>query len=246
MITASHNPPEDNGYKLYALDGAQIIPPDDEIVERYASAAAASLCETDQQRVTPTCRLRPSRRIGSTCSSALGWRKSNLAITYTPLHGVGGEVTTSLLRDAGYRRVLPSSDSSRLTRRFPRCRFPTPKSRGRLTSRSRQRTWWRRRSSSRTTPTPTGWGRRCVTATAGESCAATRLVGCSPPRCWKGSRRTMRPSRRPSSHRRCSNVSHANTGFSTRRRLTGFQVDRSRGGRWCARFRVRRGPRIRG
>jgi phosphomannomutase len=131
MITASHNPREDNGYKLYANDGAQIIPPDDEIVERNAN-------------------LSPNVKLGERSSLAhvyvaaetfeayrehmlhrFGVGTTDLAITYTPMHGVGGEVMTGLLRDAGYRVSIVerqyTPDGS-----FPTLAFPNPEEPGAL------------------------------------------------------------------------------------------------------------------
>ncbi len=81
MVTASHNPPNDNGYKLYASDGAQIIAPDNEIVERHMrlavtkalgdprarDALSASLGNA-RVRSTPMSRTPFSRTIDATSS----------------------------------------------------------------------------------------------------------------------------------------------------------------------------------
>jgi phosphomannomutase len=132
MITASHNPPEDNGYKLYAHDGAQIIPPDDEIVERYArEASVASL----RERSAPGHAYVSAATIEAYRSHMLGRfsvRESDLAITYTPLHGVGGEMMTALLRDAGYRAVTIVERQFAPDPRFPTLPFPNPEEPGAL------------------------------------------------------------------------------------------------------------------
>jgi phosphomannomutase len=133
MITASHNPPEDNGYKLYASDGAQIIPPDDEIVERHArNAGAATLGDRDSplHSYVPATLLEQYRRhVVARFHVESG---SELAITYTPLHGVGGATMTQLFADAGFSKVTTVARQFEPDGSFPTLAFPNPEEPGAL------------------------------------------------------------------------------------------------------------------
>jgi phosphomannomutase len=133
MITASHNPPQDNGYKLYASDGSQIIPPDDETVERFMREAgeallgertslahfviAGELLEQYRSHVLERFRVKDG---------------SDLAITYTPLHGVGGAPMTKLFADAGYHQVTKVAKQFEPDGDFPTLPFPNPEEPGAL------------------------------------------------------------------------------------------------------------------
>lgn len=133
MVTASHNPPRDNGYKLYAHDGAQIVAPNDAIVERYASCAA-----------TPTLSSRTSALHSYVADSVLdSYRRhfserfavsggSKLRIVYTPLHGVGGATMMDLFARAGYERVSPVEEQFEPDPDFPTLAFPNPEEPGAL------------------------------------------------------------------------------------------------------------------
>jgi phosphomannomutase len=132
MITASHNPPEDNGYKLYASDGAQIIPPDDEIVERHAQhAGAATLGDRDSplHSYVSAALLEEYRRHVVARFHAEG---PTLAITYTPLHGVGGATMTQLFADAGFSKVTTVARQFEPDGSFPTLAFPNPEEPGAL------------------------------------------------------------------------------------------------------------------
>jgi len=133
MITASHNPPEDNGYKLYASDGAQIIPPEDEIVERYArDAGLATLAD----RSSPGHETVPPSLLEDYRSHVLDRFRvdgvSELRVTYTPLHGVGGETMTNLFAEAGYAHVTPVAAQFEPDGSFPTLPFPNPEEPGAL------------------------------------------------------------------------------------------------------------------
>jgi len=133
MITASHNPPQDNGYKLYAEDGAQIIPPDDRIVEGYAShAGAATLAsrESDIHFLVAAEVLDEYRRHVLARFMVPGG--SPLRLTYTPLHGVGGAVMRDLLADAGYHEVTLTEEQFAPDPNFPTLAFPNPEEPGAL------------------------------------------------------------------------------------------------------------------
>ncbi|MDE3008334.1 MAG: phospho-sugar mutase [Acidobacteriota bacterium] len=134
MITASHNPPQDNGYKLYAADGAQILGPDDEVVERFARAAplqpplgsrASDRHEWIEDDVLERYRAHLMERFAPRGGS-------DLVICYTPLHGVGGASARDLLERAGYRHVHVVDAQFAPDPDFPTLPFPNPEEPGAL------------------------------------------------------------------------------------------------------------------
>ncbi len=132
MITASHNPPQDNGYKLYLGDGAQIVPPvDDEIsalidaVGRLADVLmGADGIETIGEE------LLEAYLTGATALLGVGPRQ--VRAVYTALHGVGAETVRAAVARAGFpafhevaAQVEPDPD-------FPTVAFPNPEEPGAL------------------------------------------------------------------------------------------------------------------
>lgn len=134
MITASHNPARDNGYKLYAGDGAQIIPPDDEAVERFAQSASphpllGERTSAQYHAIDDELLERYRTHVLARFAPEGG---SDLAITYTPLHGVGGETMRTLFTRAGYRALSVVDQQFDPDPNFSTLTFPNPEEPGAL------------------------------------------------------------------------------------------------------------------
>ena len=130
MITASHNPPADNGVKLYGRDGSQIVAPHDAIVERHANQAAiATLADRSSSRhhVVSEDLLEAYREHMVTRFAV---PSSDLSIAYTPLHGVGGEFMADLFARSGFSRVALVAEQFRPDPTFPGLAFPNPEEPG--------------------------------------------------------------------------------------------------------------------
>jgi phosphomannomutase len=136
MVTASHNPPEYNGYKVYLGDGAQIIPPtDQEISDQIASVGSLSqvrLAAADDPRVNTLDEGIVDRYLADALGQSLLPDARELRIVYTPLHGVGGSLTTRLLRAAGFHDVEVVAAQAQPDPDFPTVAFPNPEEPGAL------------------------------------------------------------------------------------------------------------------
>ncbi len=133
MITASHNPPADNGYKLYGPDASQIIPPHDAVVQDAARRAGpATLGERGDPRhhVIEAALLDAYREHLVARFAVAGG--SDLGVAYTPLHGVGGQPATELLAAAGFSRVAVVDAQFAPDPAFPTLAFPNPEEPGAL------------------------------------------------------------------------------------------------------------------
>jgi phosphomannomutase len=139
VITASHNPPLDNGYKVYDTNGAQIIPPtDSEIAAKIAAAPPA----VDVPRLSKKYRREMAHPVPDNIFDryleelaqvrAPETAQSDLKIVYSPMHGVGGAFVTNALRASGYDDILPVSEQYEPDGRFPTVAFPNPEEPGAL------------------------------------------------------------------------------------------------------------------
>ncbi|GAB3080399.1 phospho-sugar mutase [Nocardioides zeae] len=129
MVTASHNPPEDNGYKVYLGDGCQIVPPADSgISSRIAAVGAfADVPRGDGGTVLDD---EIVDRYLDTVAELAGEGPRDLRIVYTPLHGVGGVPVRQVLETAGFAEpsVVPEQEEPDGT--FPTVAFPNPEEPG--------------------------------------------------------------------------------------------------------------------
>ena len=136
VVTASHNPPEDNGYKVDWGNGAQIIPPIDAGIAAAigrvgsvdsiprASAGDASLYEVLGADV--------ERRYldGVRALAVHPELPRDLSIAYTAMHGVGARLATQALAEAGFTEVSSVKEQEEPDGRFPTVAFPNPEEAG--------------------------------------------------------------------------------------------------------------------
>ncbi len=131
MVTASHNPPQDNGYKVYLGDGSQIVPPaDGEIaVEIEAVGALADVPRGPDASIEVLGDDVLDRYLDTVVAMA-GDGPRDLRIAYTPLHGVGGSTVMTALARAGFPEPFVATAQAEPDPDFPTVAFPNPEEPG--------------------------------------------------------------------------------------------------------------------
>lgn len=139
VITASHNPPQYNGYKIYWSDGGQIVPPYDKLIiekvnenEDYAAIKRMSrqeafncglLCEIgtdiDEKYIASLKRLVLNAEI-------LDRYAKEIKIVYTPLNGTGNVPVRRILKELGFDNVWVVSEQEEPDGNFPTLEYPNP------------------------------------------------------------------------------------------------------------------------
>ena len=129
MVTASHNPPDDNGYKVYLGDGSQIVPPADAEIAACIAAVGplASIPQSDDFLTLDGAVL---DSYVARAVSLLGDGAREVSAVYTAMHGVGGEVFMRAVADAGFPAPTKVAEQFAPDGRFPTVNFPNPEEPG--------------------------------------------------------------------------------------------------------------------
>jgi phosphoglucomutase len=138
-ITASHNPPEYNGYKVYWEDGAQFTPPHDKGVTEEvlaiedlstvkttdeASATAAGLYQVIGQEIDDKYIAQVKAQVVN--QKAIDEMQDQITIVYTPLHGTGNIPARRVMKEIGFTHVYVVPEQELPNGDFPTVSYPNP------------------------------------------------------------------------------------------------------------------------
>src|SRR5262249_49851938 len=129
QITASHNPPADNGYKVYTDDGSQIVPPDDRLIEAGIRGAPAARAGPGAGGGLPGGAAQGEGYLTHVGALPPGAARA-LRVVLTPMHGVGGDTALEALRRAGFPEVTLVPEQAVPDPDFPTVDFPNPEEPG--------------------------------------------------------------------------------------------------------------------
>jgi phosphoglucomutase len=132
VITASHNPPHDNGFKAYFDDGAQVVPPHDTGIVAAVNAVPlgdlAAFLEKDLARIVTLGRPADDAYLAVAAQAALTpdvFRKTKLKVAFTSIHGTGCVASLPLLLHAGCE-LHEVREQIAFDARFPTVKSPNP------------------------------------------------------------------------------------------------------------------------
>jgi phosphomannomutase len=129
MVTASHNPPEDNGYKVYLGDGSQIVPPADSGIAAQIEAVG-DIRELPRGNAGKVLDQNIVDTYLDTVAELAADGPRDLTTVYTPLHGVGGEAVLQVLETAGFEAPHVVAQQEEPDPDFPTVAFPNPEEPG--------------------------------------------------------------------------------------------------------------------
>lgn len=131
VVTASHNPKEYNGYKVYWTDGAQVIPPHDKnIIEEVLKVKPEEVKTGDASRVTLIGKdieyKYMNDLMGYLVNPDIIKKHHDIKIVYTPIHGSGYKMVPMALRKAGFTNLTTLEGAQPPNGNFPTVESPNP------------------------------------------------------------------------------------------------------------------------
>lgn len=136
VITASHNPPEYNGYKVYWEEGGQIVPPvDSELIQEVNSISNYSEIQYKEVTESPLLSFlgkqmdeeyKQSIKELMIHPEAIAKQTDNLKVVYTPLHGTGKFLMPDILEELGFKNIFVVSEQMTADGEFSTVEVPNP------------------------------------------------------------------------------------------------------------------------